>query len=297
MKNSKKLLSIILCFIIIVSATVTSFVASAQSVPAFDETKPYVKATSTPVYPGEETTLTFEIGNNASTTTHKGFWAMRHTLSFDSSVISFVEGETNEYGKFPVFAAGEKFENLLISPISADNEFVFLYTNSLGNIVNNTNNGVLFTIKFKVSEDAQPGTYYFEYKDYKDSNVIDIANNSVAFTYNQPAITVLGEETEPSSTEPSSTEPSSTEPSSTEPSSTEPSSTEPSSTEPSSTEPSSTEPISTEPSSTEPSSTEPSSTEPSSTEPSSTEPSSTENPKDPSGDDNFPTVTEPTEST
>ena len=191
METFKRTISLILCAVLMLSVVVTGVIASAETVPEFDETKPYLKATSEPVKAGEIATVTFEIGNNDLTTdSHKGFWGMYQKFSFDTDVLSLVEGETNSYGTFPEYEAGTDFSNTLVSPINDEGTFSFLYTNSLGNIINIKKNGVLLAIKFKVAEDTQPGTYNLEFKDYSAKNVVNIAQEYVAFTYNQPSITV-----------------------------------------------------------------------------------------------------------
>ena len=182
---TKRVLKIMLSAVTLLSIIFTSIViVSAEEIPAFDETKPYIKASSTPVRAGETATVTFEIGNNP------GFWGLRHTFTFNQDVLSLVPSETNQYGTFPQFTAGAKFSNSLVSPIS-NGDLIFLYT-SVGatDISTNKSNGMLFSVDFKVADDAEPGVYNIDIKDYSSSNVISLSGNPVEFTYNQACVTV-----------------------------------------------------------------------------------------------------------
>ena len=189
---TKRVLTGVFSIIILLSIIFTSIVTvSAQTPPTFDETKPYIKASSSPVKAGEIATVTFEIGNNNQT----GFWGIRHVFTFDKSVLSLVPGETNQYGTFPQYSVGPKFSNSLVSPV-ADDSFVFLYT-SVGTteISSNQNNGMLFSIKFKVADNAKPGDYNIDIKDYSKNNVLNIGGSPVEFTYNQACVTVYDDHT------------------------------------------------------------------------------------------------------
>ena len=182
---TKRIIMAALSTVIMLSLILSSIISvSAEEIPAFDETKPYIKATSEPVKAGETATVTFEIGNNP------GFWGLRHVFTFDKDVLSLVPGETNEYGTFPKFTAGAKFSNTLVSPISSD-DLIVLYT-SVGttDISTNKSNGMLFSIDFKVAEDAKPGIYNIDIKDYSPANVVSMSGKPVAFTYNQACVTV-----------------------------------------------------------------------------------------------------------
>ena len=181
----KRVLSLILSVVLTVSFISSGAVSvSADTLPAFDETKPYIKASSERVKAGEIATVTFEIGNNP------GFWGMRYVFTFDKDVLSLIPGETNEYGAFPQYSAGDNFKNSLVSPIS-NGDLIFLYT-GVGDaeIITNKNNGVIFSIDFKVSDSAKPGIYNIDIKDYSPANVIDMGGKPVEFTYNQACVTV-----------------------------------------------------------------------------------------------------------
>ena len=182
---TKRIIMAALSTVIMLSLILSSIISvSAEEIPAFDETKPYIKATSEPVKAGETATVTFEIGNNP------GFWGLRHVFTFDKDVLSLVPGETNEYGTFPKFTAGSKFSNALVSPIS-NGDLIFLYT-SVGttDISTNKSNGMLFSIDFKVADNAKPGVYNIDIKDYSPANVVSMSGKPVAFTYNQACVTV-----------------------------------------------------------------------------------------------------------
>ena len=183
----KKLLSICLSVVLLLSVVATSVVSATSDIPVFDETKPYIKATSEPVVPGEIAKVTFAVGNN------KGFWGINQTYKFDTSVLSFVEGETNEYGTFPKVDKGEGFKNSLISPINDKGEFTFTYTEIYNDveIKANKSNGELFSIYFKVADDAPFGTYNIDMVDYDAENYLSIAGKPVEFTFNQPSVVVV----------------------------------------------------------------------------------------------------------
>ncbi|MGN0173327.1 MAG: hypothetical protein ACI39F_02705 [Acutalibacteraceae bacterium] len=269
MKSTSKIISIVLCFAMLISLAVTS-VVSADSVPALDKEKPYIEATSEPVKAGETAKVTFTVGNNP------GIWAIQLELDYDDS-LSLIEGETNDYGTFPKFDVGSDFKSAVVSPI--DNEyFMYLYTNSSGNIISTKKNGELFSVYFKVADDAKPGDYSINIASQRVTDV-SVTPKDVEFTYSDIAVQVYSDEEPPiisSTSETSSSETSSSESSSSETSSSETSSSETSSSESSSSESSSSESSSSESSSSESSSSESSSSESSSSESSSSESSSSE---------------------
>ena len=234
MKSTSKIISIVLCFAMLISLAVTG-VVSADSVPALDKEKPYIEATSEPVKAGETAKVTFTVGNNP------GIWAIQLELDYDDS-LSLIEGETNDYGTFPKFDVGSNFKSAVVSPI--DNEyFMYLYTNSSGNIISTKKNGELFSVYFKVADDAKPGDYSINIASQRVTDV-SVAPKDVEFTYSDIAVQVYSDEEPPiisSTSETSSSESSSSESSSSESSSSESSSSESSSSESSSSEPSSSE--------------------------------------------------------
>lgn len=212
MKNTKKLLSTVVCFVLLLSIVAT-VIANADTPADLDKTKPYIEAVSEPVKAGEIAKVTYSIGNNP------GIWGIRLEFSYDKK-LSLVEGETNKYGTFPKYDVGQNYDHGLFSPLSG-NELVYLYTNSTGNIVSNNKNGDLFTLYFKVADDAKAGTYSIDLINYsKDDSIIDINNQGVEFTFGKAYVTVVGNGEENSTTTSSSSSTTSSSSSSTSSSST-----------------------------------------------------------------------------
>jgi len=285
----KKILSICLSIVMLLSIVATGVVNASGDIPALDESKPYIKATSEPVKAGEIAKVTFIIGNNPK------FWGINQSYKFDTSVLSFVTGETNEYGTFPKYDKGASFPNSLISPINDKGEFTIVYTEIYNDteIKSNSANGEIFSIYLKVAEDAAPGSYLIEMIDYSSENYLSVSGKPVAFTFNQPKVEVYDPEaTTTTTTTTTTTEPTTTtttvvdnDPSETDPwettttTTTEPSSSETEPTEPSSSETEPTQPSSSETEPTEPSSSETEPTQPTSSETEPTEPSSSETTK------------------
>lgn len=196
MKNTKKLLSTVVCFVLLLSIVVT-VIANADTPAELDKTKPYIEAVSEPVKAGEIAKVTYSLGNNP------GIWGIRLEFNYDKK-LSLVEGETNKYGTFPKYDIGQNFDHGLFSPLSS-NELVYLYTNSTGNIVSNNKNGELFTLYFKVADDAAAGTYSIDLINYSsDDSIIDINNKGVEFTFGKAYVTVVGNGEEGSSSTTSS---------------------------------------------------------------------------------------------
>lgn len=191
MKNFKRILSVVLSLMFVLSVCVTGVVSAETTEnttpPSFDATKPYIKGSASSVKVGETVEVTFELGNNP------GFWGMRQVFSYDKDLLSLVEGTTDAtYGAFPKFEAGSKFSNSLISPISNE-DLVFLFTSVFNktSIETNKSNGTLFKVWFKVADDATSGTYdAINLKDYSSMNVISISGQPVEFTYQMPQIVV-----------------------------------------------------------------------------------------------------------
>ncbi|MBQ4156102.1 MAG: hypothetical protein IJD90_04785, partial [Clostridia bacterium] len=183
----KKLLSICLSIVLLLTIVATGIVSAKGDIPDFDEAKPYIMATSEPVKAGDIAKVTFTIGNNPN------FWGINQSYKFDTSVLSFVTGETNEYGTFPKYDKGKDFTNSLISPINDKGEFTFIYTEIFDDkeIKSNKLNGELFSIYLKVADDAAPGSYLIEMIDYSPENYLSLAGKPVEFTFNQPKVEVF----------------------------------------------------------------------------------------------------------
>ena len=87
------------------------------------------------------------------------------------------------------------FSENVSSKISVDTNYsmskltVLLVSNTLSDI---TENGVLFSIKIKVDNDAVTGDYNVSFTDYSSSNFINCNGEKVGFTFGNGVISVNG---------------------------------------------------------------------------------------------------------
>ena len=105
-------------------------------------------------------------------------------------------------------------------------------------------NGTLFSMTFKVNDDAKAGSYDVG---VAIREAYDGEGNPVEATASNGKITVEAPTTQPTTTQPTTTQPTTTQPTTTQPPSTQPTTTQPTTTQPTTTQPTTTQPTTTEP--------------------------------------------------
>lgn len=175
MKNFLKAALIIVLSMLLSTAIVT---VNAE-LPAPDTSSPYFQIESKSANMGDEVELSVSAENNP------GFWSAKLTITYDEGLYLIKENSVPFVN----------FSENVSSKISVDTNYsmskltVLLVSNTLSDI---TENGVLFSIKIKVDDDAVTGDYNVSFTDYSSSNFINSNGEKVGFTFGNGVISVNG---------------------------------------------------------------------------------------------------------
>lgn len=177
----KKVLKTVLMVILSLLLS-TSLITVSADLPPFDTFAPYFQIESKSVNMGDEVELSVSIGNNP------GFWSAKLTITYDDG-LSFVKENS-----VPILNVSESFS----SKASVDTSYsmsklnVLLTANEVSDI---SENGVVFTFKIKVDNDAVTGDYNVSFTDYSSINFINADGEKVGFTFGNGVISVNGKST------------------------------------------------------------------------------------------------------
>lgn len=171
MKTTKTIVSIAVAVLLIITSSLTAYATA----PDYDSTKPFFQIESVSADAGDEIEIDISIGNNP------GFWAARFSVACDDGLSIISEDDT------PILNWAT-LQNAEYEASLSNNVLTCLINSE--NSSNITHNGVILTLKIKVSQSILAGSYNVYFTSYSSNNFINYEAQKVPFTFGDGVVMI-----------------------------------------------------------------------------------------------------------